>query len=67
MPLKKFNHEAKYLRLDVKKSKKFLNWEPKWSVNKSIKLTIDWYDALFNSNKNLEKLSVDQINDYTKL
>lgn len=66
MPTKKFQHEAKYLRLNVKKAKKHLNWRPKWNVDKSIKLTVDWYYALLNNNKNLEKLTIDQINDYSK-
>ena len=51
---KKF-HESNYLSLDIKKAKKNLNFESKWSFKKSINRTINWY-LLHNSNPKLAKL-----------
>lgn len=36
-------HEAGKLHLQVEKSKHFLNWEPRWSFEQTIKRTILWY------------------------
>lgn len=67
IPKKKHLHEANYLRLDIKKVKKNLNWKPKWDVKKAINFTYDWYDQLNIKNiKKLRDISLDQIKDYMK-
>ena len=37
-----FKSETNLLRLSNLKSRKYLNWEPKWKLNKSIDKIIDW-------------------------
>ena len=39
---KVFKPETGLLRLSNIKSKKYLNWQPKWNLNKSIEKIIDW-------------------------
>ena len=37
-----FKSETNLLRLSNLKSRKYLNWKPKWKLNKSIDKIIDW-------------------------
>ena len=46
--------EDKLLHLDYSKSKKYLNWKPKWNTQKTIKQTINWY-AKYYKNENIYK------------
>jgi len=62
---KKIFKEAKFLKLDSKKSYRELNWRPKLNFDETIKLTVDWYKAL-KSNKDLEKITKDQIEFFMK-
>lgn len=36
-------HEANILTLDCTKSRFYLKWEPKFSIDEALKLTLDWY------------------------
>ncbi len=56
--------ENSFLKLNNYKSKKHLNWKPKWSLDKTILKIIEWDKY---SNRNKLKISVDQINDYFSL
>ena len=56
-------HEANLLKLNCDKASKLLNWEPRWSVDKTIEETAKWY-SLFLEGKDVRKVSLDQINDY---
>ena len=38
-----FTPETSFLRLGNLKSKKFLKWHPKWSLEKSLNKILDWY------------------------
>ena len=53
------------LKIDSKKSKKFLKWFSKWDLNKSLNNVIEWND-LFRKNKNAKKICEDQITNYLK-
>lgn len=53
--LNKAHHEIKYSCLSTKKSKKILNWKPKYSFEKSLERTIDWYVEHFKNNPKLLK------------
>ena len=55
--------ESKYLSINSKKAKKKLNWKPKLSIKKAIRLTTDWHKA-FLLKKNLLKVTTEQINNY---
>ena len=36
-------HEANFLSLDCSKAKMELNWYPKWDLEYSLKLIVDWH------------------------
>lgn len=57
--------EAKLLKLNSKKSFKYLSWKCKWSMNEAIYQTAKWYKSylLKHNSKNLIK---DQIKEYFK-
>ena len=63
-PSKKF-HEEKILKLNSIKSKKLINWKPKYNFIKAIKITCDWYNHFLNGN-NMESFSKEQVIDYFK-
>ncbi len=44
-------HEAGLLSLNINKAKNKLGWTPKWSNQKSITKTIEWYKEFYTSNK----------------
>ena len=39
---KKYKPETKILRLNNLKAKKYLNWRPKWGLNKSLNKILEW-------------------------
>jgi len=56
------------LNLNNEKAKKYLNWKPVLTFEKTIQLTIEWYKYYCLENKKLIfKKSVDQIKIYKKL
>ena len=57
-----FKPETSILRLSNHKSKNFLNWKPKWSINKSLDKIIEWNENI----KTLDpyKVSLEQIKSY---
>ena len=59
-----FKPETSILRLSNHKSKKFLNWKPKWPINKSLDKIIEWNESI----KTLHpyKVSLEQIKSYIK-
>ena len=56
-------YESEVLMLNSYKSKKILNWTPKYNLEKSLQLTCDWHKA-FLSKKNILKFSQNQIQSY---
>ncbi len=59
----KFDHEAGLLYLDITKSRRDLDWIPKWSFEKSLTATVEWYKAYMN-NKDMLEFSKKQIHEY---
>lgn len=59
-------HEAGYLSLDCSKSKKLLNWYPKYDVDNSIRETARWHLAFMN-NENMHDFTLDQIIKFMNL
>jgi CDP-glucose 4,6-dehydratase len=47
----KHPHEAGLLSLNIDKAKNILGWIPKWSNQKSITRTIEWYKEFYTSNE----------------
>ncbi len=58
-------HEAHMLKLDSSKSQTLLGWRPQWNLDTALDTTVEWYDA-WRNNKNLHKLTLDQIHRYEK-
>ena len=56
--------ETKILTLNSNKAKKLLEWEPSWNTRKSIKMTSDWYKQFYNDPRQVNKLSLMQLEDW---
>ncbi|MDR6720303.1 CDP-glucose 4,6-dehydratase [Paenibacillus sp. 2003] len=58
-------HEANMLKLDCSKALKHLNWFPKWSLDKALDYTVQWYvDYLVG--KSVREVCEFQISQYEK-
>ncbi|MDP5275499.1 CDP-glucose 4,6-dehydratase [Chengkuizengella axinellae] len=57
------SHESTYLILDNSKFKHVFNWQSKWSVDTSIKKTIEWTIA-YLANENISSVMDKQILDF---
>jgi CDP-glucose 4,6-dehydratase len=58
-------HESKILMLNSNKSKKILNWQTKYNLEKSIKLTSFWFKEFF-AKRNILKVTQNQIINYLR-
>jgi CDP-glucose 4,6-dehydratase len=56
--------ETGLLSLKINKSKKYLKWKTKISLNQNLKIIAEWYLCYINDKKNIEKLSKDQVERY---
>ena len=61
---KTFKLETRLLRLSNQKSKKYLNWQPKWTLNKSINKIIEWNKQ--KKNKKPLHICENQIKEFLK-
>tara|TARA_Y100001970_G_C14251523_1_gene872251 strand:- start:5204 stop:6280 length:1077 start_codon:yes stop_codon:yes gene_type:complete len=59
-----FTPETSFLRLGNFKSKKFLKWHPKWSLEKSLIKILDWYYLV--KKKNPRDVCRDQIKEFIR-
>ena len=59
-------HETDLLALDNRKAKKIIQWKPRFSFDKTIKLSIDWYDVYLNKKSLLKQITDLQIEEYLK-
>ena len=59
-------HEAKILKLNNYKSKKYLRWKPILSINQMIDFTFSWYKQYFNDKSKLYNLSILQLKIFLK-
>jgi len=55
--------EAGVLRLDSSKSKKLLNWRPRWDLGAALENTMKWH-AAFRNGENMREYSLNQILSY---
>lgn len=58
-------HEAHYLKLDITKAKKQLNWKPRWNVQTTLNKICDWVKA-YQQKENIKKVCIEQIQDFCK-
>jgi CDP-glucose 4,6-dehydratase len=57
-------HEAHYLKLDSSKARDRLDWQPRWSLQKALRKTLDWHDA-WRAGQDMRDVSIAQIEDYS--
>ena len=57
-------YEQTNLQLNINKSKKFLKWEPKYSIIKSIHVTVNWYKKVLVEKYSVENITTEQIQNY---
>ena len=63
---KKNNYkETKVLKLNSNKSNKYLNWNQKWNIDKTLQKILEW-NSSFKSKKNMKQLCETQIMEYLK-
>ena len=60
-------YEQENLQLNINKSKKFLKWEPKYSITKSINITSEWYKKVLIDKVSPETITQKQIREYMKV
>jgi len=60
-------HEAVLLKLDITKSLKYLDWNPKLNFKESIKMTINWYKKFYNNEEDMLKFTNNQVKEYMKI
>ena len=53
-------HEAKFLRLNCDKSRKYLQWHGVWNIDKTLKMTAEWYAAFYEKQQILSLEMLDQ-------
>ncbi len=56
-------HEAGLLKLDISKSRSFLNFSPVMNIQETVRKTVEWYDV-YHSGKNLINATEKQISEY---
>jgi CDP-glucose 4,6-dehydratase len=56
-------HEARLLQLNCDKAHQLLGWYPRWSVDKTLAATAEWYKAVLEGAK-AEAVTRSQIRDY---
>ena len=59
-------YEQKNLQLSVKKAKQIIKWEPKLTIDESIKLTVEWYKQTIIDGIDPNKITKSQIHSYMK-
>lgn len=57
-------YEQTNLQLDITKSKNILKWKPRYSIKKSIHITVDWYKKVIMKKTTPEVITEEQINSY---
>ncbi len=57
-------YEQTNLQLNINKSLKLLNWSPKYSIKKSVRVTTQWYKSVLLDKVNIEKITELQIKEY---
>ena len=62
-----FFKEDALLRLDSTKAKKILKWKKVLSIERTLELTMNWYDKFYKNNKDVKNLLKDNIDYYLKL
>lgn len=59
-------HEAGNLKLDNAKARINLKWNPRFNLEDAIKATADWYREYYRGEKDMQKVTLGQINSFYK-
>ena len=59
-------HEANYLKLDISKARKYLNWAPRLSLKDALSQVIEWHKASLHD-EDMQLKSLEQIRRYSRL
>ncbi|HEX3084311.1 MAG TPA: CDP-glucose 4,6-dehydratase [Pyrinomonadaceae bacterium] len=57
------HHEARLLQLNCDKAHQFLEWRPRWGIDKTLAATAEWYKVILD-NGNAEEITSSQIKSY---
>jgi CDP-glucose 4,6-dehydratase len=57
-------HEASVLKLDCSKAHAKLNWKGIWDIDKTVKMTVDWYKNFYENGMDLRRSTSLQIEEY---
>jgi CDP-glucose 4,6-dehydratase len=58
-------HEANLLQLNCDKAHQLLDWYPKWNVQKTLDMTVEWYKSFMNG-ENVKNITRRQLHEYYK-
>ena len=58
-------HEAHYLKLDISKANKSLNWKPRWTVKIALNKICDWV-KVYQQKQNIREICIEQIKEFIK-
>lgn len=58
-------HESEVLKLDISKSKYFLGWKPRWTIETALEKTVQWHNS-WKAKIDMANFSLGQIEDYIK-
>ncbi len=56
-------HEASFLKLDISKARKRLQWAPRWTLETALKHITEWHKAWLE-NQDMRTVCLNQINQY---
>ena len=59
-------YEQTNLQLNIEKTKKILKWKPKYKIQDSVRLTINWYKSVLLKQNTPKQITDQQIIDYMK-
>ncbi len=59
--------EAGLLKLNCRKAKKLINWEPNLNFDETLVFVSDWYKEYFSGSNNINKFTQEQVDKYEKL
>lgn len=57
-------HEARFLRLDSSKARFELGWHPRLSLERAVKMTVDWYQLDLKQRDAVRAFTISQIRAY---
>jgi CDP-glucose 4,6-dehydratase len=58
-------HESSFLKLDISKAKKRLQWSPKWSLDTALSRIANWHECWL-SGGDMREVCLEQISEYGK-